>query len=123
MVVEQIVTPRNFIVNLGFASVDNEFLGLTICSTTLSVMCYLYIITLFFLICLLLLTFIKWNIKNCLSLPQTKMTSVILIATPLLIREAMIFIKCSSASRPIYIKAMMKVNGRKQFFYEQHKTG
>jgi hypothetical protein len=27
MVVEQIVTPRNFIVNLGFASVDNEFLG------------------------------------------------------------------------------------------------
>lgn len=61
--------------------------------------------------------------KKCLSLPQTKMTSVILIATPLLIREAMIFIKCSSASRPIYIKAMMKVNGRKQFFYEQHKTG
>jgi hypothetical protein len=35
-VVEQIVTPKNFIVNLGFASVDNEFLGLTICSTTLS---------------------------------------------------------------------------------------
>jgi hypothetical protein len=35
-VVEQIVPPRNFIVNLGFASVDNEFLGLTICSTTLS---------------------------------------------------------------------------------------
>jgi hypothetical protein len=35
-VVEQIVTPRNFIVKLGFASVDNEFLGLTICSTTLS---------------------------------------------------------------------------------------
>jgi hypothetical protein len=33
-VVEQIVTPINFIVNLGFASVDNEFLGVTICSTT-----------------------------------------------------------------------------------------
>jgi hypothetical protein len=31
-VVEQIVTPRNFIV--GFASVDNEFLGVTICSST-----------------------------------------------------------------------------------------
>jgi hypothetical protein len=43
-VVEQIVTPRNFIV--GFASVDNEFLGVTICSTTLSAMCYLYNITL-----------------------------------------------------------------------------
>ena len=25
--VGQIVTPRNFIVNLGFVSVDNEFLG------------------------------------------------------------------------------------------------
>ena len=37
--VEQIVTPRNFIV--GFASVNNEFLGVTI-----SAMCYLYIITL-----------------------------------------------------------------------------
>ena len=42
--VEQIVTPRNFIV--GFASVDNEFLGVTICFTTLSAMCYLYNITL-----------------------------------------------------------------------------
>ena len=41
-VVEQIVTPINFIVNLGYASVDNEFLGVTICSTTLSAMCYLY---------------------------------------------------------------------------------
>ena len=40
--VEQIVTPRNFIVNIGFASVDNEFSGVTICSTTLSAMCYLY---------------------------------------------------------------------------------
>ena len=28
--VEQIVTPRNFIVNLGFTSVDNEFLGVAI---------------------------------------------------------------------------------------------
>ena len=36
------VSPRNFIVHLGFASVDNEFLGVTICSTTLSAMCYLY---------------------------------------------------------------------------------
>jgi hypothetical protein len=27
--VEQIVTPRNFIVNLDLASVDNEFLGVT----------------------------------------------------------------------------------------------
>jgi hypothetical protein len=35
-VVEQIVISRNFIVNLGFASVDNEFLGVTICSTTLA---------------------------------------------------------------------------------------
>jgi hypothetical protein len=26
-VVEQIVTPKHFIVNIGFASVDNEFLG------------------------------------------------------------------------------------------------
>ena len=42
--VEQIVTHRNFIVNLDLASVDNEFLGVTICSTTLSAMCYLYII-------------------------------------------------------------------------------
>jgi hypothetical protein len=25
-----------------FSSIDNEFLGVTICSTTLSVMCYLY---------------------------------------------------------------------------------
>ena len=41
--VEQIVTPRNFVV--AFASVDNEFLGVTICST-LSAMCYLYNITL-----------------------------------------------------------------------------
>jgi hypothetical protein len=41
-VVEQIANPRNFIVNLGFVSVDNEFLGVTICSTTLSAMCYLY---------------------------------------------------------------------------------
>ena len=40
--VKQIVTPRNFIVNLGFASVDNEFLGVAIYSTTLSTMCYLY---------------------------------------------------------------------------------
>ena len=40
--VEQIANPRNFIVNLGFVSVDNEFLGVTICSTTLSAMCYLY---------------------------------------------------------------------------------
>ena len=40
--VEQIVTHRNFIINLDFASVDNEFLGVTICSTTLSAMCYLY---------------------------------------------------------------------------------
>ena len=35
MMVEQIVT-------LDFASIDNEFLGVTICSTTLSAMCYLY---------------------------------------------------------------------------------
>jgi hypothetical protein len=42
LVVAQIVTPRNFIVNLGFASVDNEFLGVAFCSTTLSAMCYLY---------------------------------------------------------------------------------
>jgi hypothetical protein len=42
MVVEQIVTPRNVIVNFGFASVDNEFPRLAICSTTLSAMCYLY---------------------------------------------------------------------------------
>jgi hypothetical protein len=34
--------PRNFIVNIDFASVDNELLGVTICSTTLSAMCYLY---------------------------------------------------------------------------------
>jgi hypothetical protein len=33
---------EKFIVN-RFASVDNEFLGVTICSTTLSTMCYLYI--------------------------------------------------------------------------------
>ena len=39
-VVEQIVTPRNFIVNLGFASVDNGFLEVAICSTTLSAMSY-----------------------------------------------------------------------------------
>jgi hypothetical protein len=38
-VVEQIVTPRNFIV--GFASVDNEFLGVTICSSILTAMCIL----------------------------------------------------------------------------------
>jgi hypothetical protein len=37
-VVEQIATPRN--------TVDNEFLGVTICSTTLSAMRYLYIIIL-----------------------------------------------------------------------------
>jgi hypothetical protein len=43
-VVEQIVTPRNFIVNLGFASVDNEFLGVTICSTTFSELYVIYII-------------------------------------------------------------------------------
>ena len=34
--------PEKFIVNLGFASVDNEFLGVTICSITLSSMCYLH---------------------------------------------------------------------------------
>ena len=34
--------PEKFIVNLGFASVENEFLGATICSITLSAMCYLY---------------------------------------------------------------------------------
>jgi len=42
-VVEQIVTPRNVIVNLGFASVDNELLGVAIYSTTLSAM-FIYII-------------------------------------------------------------------------------
>ena len=33
--------PEKFIVNQGEAEVDNEFLGVTICSTTLSAMCYL----------------------------------------------------------------------------------
>jgi hypothetical protein len=35
-VVEQIDNPKNVIVNLGFDSVDNEFLGVAIFSTTLS---------------------------------------------------------------------------------------
>jgi len=41
--VEQIVTLRNSLTTeAGFASVVNEFLGVTICSTTLSAICYLY---------------------------------------------------------------------------------
>ena len=57
------MTPRNVIVNLGFASVDNELLGVTICSTTLSAMFYLYNIYVsisFLVICTLN---IEWKIR------------------------------------------------------------
>jgi len=73
-VVEQIVTARNSIVNLGFASVDNEFLGVSICSTTLSAMCYLVYYTecSFLLVSFFFMILMPWisiavvfNVLNC----------------------------------------------------------
>jgi hypothetical protein len=54
-VVEQIVTPRNSLSTE--AKVDNEFLGVTICSTTLSAMYYLYTVLLYFCLYLVVIIF------------------------------------------------------------------
>ena len=45
MVVEQIVTPRNSLSTEATPRLTMTFLGVTICSTTLAAMCYLFYYT------------------------------------------------------------------------------